>query len=84
VGQRLLKGVKGSVDTAPKPVATVRINTVSGSATLQAAREEQQTHEDVDLFAELIKSKRATAEQVAEMMRLLGFDEEAIQKVIQS
>jgi len=36
------------------------------------------------LFAELIKSKRATAEQVAEMMRLLGFDEEAIQKVIQS
>jgi len=47
VGQRLLKGVKGSVDTAPKPVATVRINTVSGSATLQAAREEQQTPEDL-------------------------------------
>jgi len=84
VGQRLLKGVKGSVDTAPKPVATVRINTVSGSATLQAAREEQQTLEDLDLFVDLIKSKKATPEQVAEMMRLLGFEDETIQKVIQS
>jgi len=84
VGQRLLKGVKGSVDTAPKPVATVRINTVSGSATLQAAREEKQPLEDLDLFVDLIKSKKATPEQVAEMMRLLGFEDETIQKVIQS
>lgn len=84
VGQRLLKGTKGTLDTAPKPVATIRINTVSGSATLQAAREEQQTPEDVDLFVDLIKSKKATPEQVAEMMRLLGFEDETIQKVMQS
>jgi len=79
-----LKGVKGSFDTAPKPTTTIKINTMSGSVTVEATKEEQESHEDVDLFADLIKSKRATAEQVAEMMRLLGFDEEAIQKVIQS
>ncbi len=84
VGQRLLKGVKGSFDTAPKPTTTIKINTMSGSVTVEDTKEEQESREDVDLFADLIKSKRATAEQVAEMMRLLGFDEEAIQKVIQS
>lgn len=84
VGQRLLKGVKGAFDTAPKPIATIKINTMSGSVTVEATKEEQESHEDVELFADLIKSKRATVEQVTEMMRLLGFDEETIQKVIQS
>ncbi|WP_018963504.1 DUF4097 family beta strand repeat-containing protein [Coprothermobacter platensis] len=82
VGQRFLSGVKGSLETAPSPIATIKVNTLSGDVSIDAFKEEQSYGSNVQVFMDLIRENKATPEQVREMMALMNFSEDEINKVL--
>jgi DUF4097 and DUF4098 domain-containing protein YvlB len=84
VGSQFIKGGKGTLETASPSVAQIKINTISGDVSIEATEAKQNHEESLKVFAELIKTGRATPEQVREMMVLLGFSEEDINTALSS
>ncbi len=80
-----VKGIfKGSFDVG-KPLSTLKFKSISGSAHIEFGSEDIANSKDderLKIFEDILKSKRATKDEIRELMETLGYEKEKIEEFL--